>query len=176
MKVICAWCHQELEADPQHADISGHEVSHGICLSCKDYFLSGRRPTLAEFLDRLAVPVLVVDEQGVVLLANQHALDILGKDLDRVQGYRGGDAMECAYSRLPGGCGKTEHCKACTIRNNVMETFSTGQSLHRVPAYLNRRTSDGGVEIRFLISTQKVADTVLLRIDQVSQGKEKENE
>jgi PAS domain-containing protein len=169
MRVICAWCHQELEADPQHADEPGTEISHGICPSCKDYFLSGRRPTLDEFLNRLAVPVLVVDEQGVIALANQHALDILGKELNTVQGYKGGDAMECAYARLPGGCGKTEHCKACTIRNSVMETFDTGQSLLRVPAYLNRRTDDGTVRIRFLISTEKVDDTVLLRIDQVGQ-------
>jgi hypothetical protein len=167
MKVICAWCHQELKAGHQIADDPGSEISHGICPSCKDYFLSGRRPTLDEFLNQLAVPV--VDAQGVVLLANQHALDILGKDPSKVQGYRGGDAMECGYSRLPGGCGKTEHCKACTIRNSVMETFSTGRSLLRVPACLNRRTDDGTVRIRFLISTQKVDDTVLLRIDQVGQ-------
>ena len=169
MKVICAWCHQELRADPKNADNSESEISHGICPSCSDYFLSGRRPTLDEFLDRLAVPVPVVDAQGVILLANQYALDILGKDLNKVQGYKGGDAMECGYARLPGGCGRTEQRKACTIRNNVMETFTTGQSLLRVPAYLNRRTDDGTVRIRFLISTQKVDDMVLLRIDQVGQ-------
>ena len=169
MKVICAWCRQELETDHQIAGDPGSEISHGICPSCKDYFLSGRRPTLDEFLNRLAVPVLVVDAQGVILLANQHALDILGKDLNKVQGYKGGDAMECGYARLPGGCGKTEHCKACTIRNSVMETSNTGQSLLRVPAYLNRRTDDGTVRIKFLISTQKVDDMVLLRIDQVGQ-------
>jgi transcriptional regulator with PAS, ATPase and Fis domain len=169
MRVICAWCHQELEADPQYADDPESRISHGICPACKDYFLSGRRPTLDKFLDRLAVPVLVVDTEGNILLASQHALDILGKNLKRVQGYKGGEAMECAYARLPGGCGQTVHCKACTIRNSVMETFNTGQSLLRVPAYLDRRTDDGVVRIRFQISTQKVEDTVLLRIDQVSQ-------
>jgi PAS domain-containing protein len=169
MKVICAWCHQELEADPQHAGDRGTEISHGICPSCKDYFLSSRRPTMDQFLDRLAVPVLVVDPQGGILFANKHALELLGKDLEGVRGYRGGDAMECGYARLPGGCGKTEHCKACTIRNSVMETFSTGRSLLHVPAYLNRRTDDGTARIRFLISTQKVEDTVLLRVDQVGQ-------
>lgn len=169
MKVICAWCHQELEAAPRHVDDSGSEVSHGICQSCKDYFLSGRHPTLDEFLNQLAVPVLVVDTQGMILLANRYALDILGRDLNRVQGYKGGDAMECAYARLPGGCGQTVHCKACTIRNNVLKTFDTGQSLQRVPAYLDCRTDDGVVRNRFQISTRKVEDTVLLRIDQVSQ-------
>ena len=169
MKVICAWCHQELKTAPSHTDDSGPKVSHGVCPSCKDYFLSGKRPSLDELLGRLAVPVLVVDSEGAIVLANQHALDVLEKDLDSVQGYKGGDVMECAYARLPGGCGKTEHCKACTIRNNVMETFSTGQGLYRVPAYLNRWVGNEKIRIEFLISTEKVDDTVLLRIDQGGQ-------
>ena len=169
MKVICAWCRQELEPDPSHANGPEPEISHGVCQSCADYFLSGKRTTLDEFLDRLAVPVLVVDSEGEILLANQHALDVLEKDLAHVQGHRGGDAMECAYARLPGGCGQTEHCKACTIRNNVMETFNTGRSLQRVPAYLNRWVGNEKVRIELLISTKKVDDTVLLRIDQMSQ-------
>jgi hypothetical protein len=169
MKVICAWCHQELVPDPRHAGVEGTEVSHGVCQPCADYFLSGKRPTLGEFLERLTAPVLVVDSEGEIVLANQHALDILEKDLDSVQGYKGGDAMECAYARLPGGCGQTVHCKACTIRNNVMKTFNTGQSLRCVPAYLNRWVGNDKVRIELLISTEKVDDTVLLRIDQVGQ-------
>jgi PAS domain-containing protein len=169
MKVVCAWCRQELATDDQIAGDPGSEISHGICPSCKDYFLSGKRPTMDQFLDRLTVPVLLVDPQGEILFANKHALELLGKDLGGVRGHRGGDAMECSHARLPGGCGRTEHCKACTIRNSVMETFNTERSLLRVPAYLNRLTDDGTVRIRFLISTQKVDDTVLLRIDQVGQ-------
>ena len=169
MKMICAWCRQELATGHQIAGDLETDISHGICPSCKDYCLSGRRPTMDQFLDRSAAPVLVVDPQGEILFANKHALGLLGKDLEGVRGYKGGDAMECAYARLPGGCGRTEHCKACTIRNSVVETFNTGQSLLRVPAYLNRRTDDGTVRIRFLISTQKVDNTVFLRVDQVGQ-------
>jgi PAS domain-containing protein len=138
MKVICAWCHQELEADSHHESDPQAEISHGICLPCRTYFLLGERPTLDEFLNRLAVPVVVVNAQGEVSLANQRALKMLGKSLDRVKGFKGGEAMECAHARLPGGCGNTVHCQACTIRNSVMETFETGRSLQRVPAYLNR--------------------------------------
>jgi hypothetical protein len=75
--------------------------------------------------------------------------------------------MECAYSKLPEGCGNTTHCVACTIRNNVMATFETGKSLERVPAFLNRLDRDSVYKTRFLISTEKVAEVVLLRIDEV---------
>jgi hypothetical protein len=167
MRVICSWCHKELEPAPTHTGDTGSETSHGICPSCKDYFLSGKRPTLNEFLNQIPVPVLVVNPQGEIEFANRPALTLLEKDIDQVKGFKGGDAMECVYSRLPKGCGKTVHCKACTIRKNVTKTFESGQNLQRVPAYLNRRAGNDMIRINFLISTKKENDIVLLRIDQV---------
>ena len=78
--------------------------------------------------------------------------------------------MECAYAKLPEGCGNTKHCVACTIRNNVMATFETGRSLRQVPAFLNRIERYGVHQIRFLISTERVEEVVLLRIDEVVEG------
>jgi hypothetical protein len=53
-----------------------------------------------------------------------------------------------------------------------METFATGKCLRRVPAFLNRQGRDSIHEIRFLISTEKVDDVVLLRIDEIMEEKE----
>jgi hypothetical protein len=79
----------------------------------------------------------------------------------------GGDVFECAYARLPGGCGRTAHCSGCTIRQTVMDTVRTGQGHLRAPAYLNRATPDGVQRIPLTISTERVGDFVLLRIDAV---------
>jgi hypothetical protein len=49
-----------------------------------------------------------------------------------------------------------------------MKTFQTGKCLRRVPAYLDRCSDDGSQRTVFLISTEKVNDTVLLRIDEVN--------
>ncbi|MBN2104037.1 hypothetical protein JW835_08370 [bacterium] len=84
-----------------------------------------------------------------------------------IENYMGGDAMECVYARLPGGCGNTIHCKTCTIRNSVTETFNTGKSLRKVPAYLDQMQDESVKEIKFLISTEMVNDIVLLRIDEI---------
>jgi hypothetical protein len=167
MKVICAWCNEEIGVGPDQDGAADYEVTHGICQSCKDYYLSSRDLTLQQFLNRLEAPVLMVNEAGEVVLANSLALHLLGKSLDQVSGLRGGEVMECAHARLPGGCGTTIHCKACTIRINVMQTFATGKSLKRVPAYLNRENGSAIQKIEFLISTEKVEAMVLLRIDEV---------
>jgi hypothetical protein len=82
-------------------------------------------------------------------------------------GFRGGDVFECAYASLPGGCGETIHCEACTIRNTVMDTFKTGKSHLKTPAYLLQGIPDNYHEIQFEISTEKVKDVVLLRIDKI---------
>jgi len=167
MKVICAWCNKEIGVSPDQDEALDYEVTHGICQSCKEYYLSNRSLTLDQLLNRLEAPVLMVNPAGEVVLANDQALQLLGKEQDQVSGFRGGEVMECAYARLPGGCGTTIHCKACTIRINVMKTFTTGKSLRRVPAYLNRENGGAIQKVELLISTEKVDEVVLLRIDEV---------
>ncbi len=167
MKIICAWCNKEIKADDQPVGSSGFEVSHGMCQECAEQFLANESLTLEEFLNRLDAPVLMVNEDVEVLLANDQALQILGKNLETVKGFRSGDALECAHARLPEGCGRTIHCKTCTIRISVTETFKTGKCFRRVPAYLDRADRDAVQRIGFLISTEKVGDVVLLRVDTV---------
>jgi len=113
----------------------------------------------------------MINPDGKVVLANDKALSILDKELDQVRGFKGGNVMECVYARLPEGCGNTIHCAACTIRVNVVKTFRTGICLKEVPAYLNTHGQDGIQKLDFLISTEKVDNAVLLRIDEIRQGR-----
>lgn len=159
---VCAWCTREISGGD---DPTNSRVSHGICPDCRDHFFpSEGPPQLAEFLDKLSVPVLVVDNDVRVLAANEKASSLLGKEVDRVVGCLGGDAIECSYARLPGGCGKQIHCRSCTIRRTVLDTYETGASHFDVPAcadILNGRTSS---QVEFLISTAKSGDYVFLKI------------
>ena len=96
----------------------------------------------------------------------------LQKELPHIEGFKGGDVFECAYAKLPEGCGETNHCDGCSIRKTVMDTFQTGKSHLKTPAYLFHGIPDNNDEIRFLISTEKVKDVVLLRIDEVGCNQE----
>jgi hypothetical protein len=167
MQVICAWCQKDLGYKPDDEETANFEITHGICDSCSAYFFSDQPHTLDSFLNQLPAPILMVNGEGTVVSANDQLLQFLGKDMAAVRGLKGGDVMECVYARLPEGCGNTRHCVACTIRNNVMATFETGQSLKRVPAFLNRVDRQSVHKMEFLISTEKVGETVLLRIDEV---------
>ncbi len=123
--------------------------------------------SLPQYLNEIGVPVLVMDDDVRVQGFNEPARALLGHRLEGCAGRYGGDVLECAYARLPGGCGNTEHCKACTIRRTVTHTYATGDSKLNVPAYQDIVTPGGNREVRFLISTEKVGNFVLLRIDEV---------
>jgi PAS domain-containing protein len=123
---------------------------------------------LRDFLDGFGAPVLLVDSNGNIKTANKAVRQILNKDLPQIEGYKGGDVFECAHATLPGGCGKTVHCSGCAIRKTVMDTLNLGKSHEKVPAYLKQASRDGSQSFRLLISTEKVQDVVLLRIDEIT--------
>lgn len=166
MKRVCAWCNEELgRIDSQTA--SEDTITHGICGNCNDNILFQTGVELEVFLDSLKQPVVVVDRDGNVVTGNEQSRTLLRKELPEIEGCRGGEVFECAYARLPEGCGNTIHCSGCTIRKTVMETHGTGRGFLRVPATLNRNTPQDPEEIKLLISTERIADLVLLRIDKI---------
>ena len=111
--------------------------------------------------------IVLVNREGIVVSVNNQAKTMLCKDLAEIKGYKGGEVFECAYARLPEGCGNTTHCSGCTIRRTVMETYGTGKSFLRVPATLNQNSPEDPKETNLLISTERIAELVLLRIDKI---------
>jgi hypothetical protein len=161
MKQICAWCGKELS----RCDSPGeNDISYGICLPCANTVIINVPNELSDFLDQISVPVVLMSYEGVVKTANQKACTMLGKDLSRIEENLGGDVFECAYALLPGGCGGTYHCTGCVIRRSVMDTFATGKPAHRIPATLKQHTTDNPQALKFLISTEKFSEYVILKI------------
>ena len=161
MKQVCAWCGTQLtKSDSRRED----EISYGICLPCANSVIIDVPNQLHDFLDQISVPVVLVSYEGVVKAANVSACAMLGKDLSRIEENLAGDVFECAYGLLPGGCGNTYHCSGCVIRKTVTNTHETGTSSHRVPATLKQTSPDNPQEIKFLISTEKFSDYVILKI------------
>jgi hypothetical protein len=165
MKRVCGWCKAEMGVvlDGKDDEI----ITHGMCDDCAAKMLWPHRPEMLEFLYELAAPVLVVGSTGNVNSANRMAREFLHKEQAEIEGLPGGIVFECIFAKLPEGCGKTIHCDGCTIRNTVMDTFTTGESHHEVPAGLSWGSTDNRVELQFYISTEKVDDVVLLRVDKV---------
>ncbi len=130
MKRICAWCKKEIgsekEAGPDEL------ITHGICSLCVLKLTVDSPRTVRDILNFIKEPIFLIDAEGVVKDANNSASKMLGKEYSDIEDHLGGDAFECSYSKHDGGCGKTVHCKTCTIRNIVMDTLASGHGYMNV--------------------------------------------
>ena len=165
MRRICAWCKKELT--PREDMGTESEITHGICSLCALQFTREVPKTVKGMLDIIDEPVLIIDSMGFVKSANEKGLKLLDKDLESVEAHLGGDVLECSYAKLPEGCGKTEHCRTCAIRNVLMDTLAHGRGYKNVPAFQKIRTPNGDRIMRFYISTEKIGEQILLRIDDI---------
>jgi hypothetical protein len=161
MRHVCAWCLKDMGPVKEsiHPD---NEISHGICSSCRDNVIFQEGVSLQRYIDSFAIPIFVVDGNVTVTAVNRRACEVLGKEPTAIVQHLGGDVFECEHSRLPEGCGKTIHCSGCTIRKTVTKCFATSKPQSMIPAYLNPDSPSSKI---LSITTVKVADMVMLRVD-----------
>jgi len=148
MKVICSYCRKDME---QKEPLDDDRISHAMCLECYDYFKEQIEGLpLEKYLDKFETPILIMDADCRIVAANKMAENLTGRSLREVVGLLGGEALECAYARLPGGCGKTVHCETCTIRMIVKDIIESGKAKFRVPVKINGMNGEFDVKISVL--------------------------
>jgi PAS domain-containing protein len=160
----CGWCGKGL-GNRGNEVLKNEIITHGICAICVAKFFEPKGISLRDFLDRLTMPIVAVDGEGTVFTANQAARSLLGKELDYVEGLKGGEVFECAYAKMKGGCGRTIHCSGCTIRRAITATYETGGSNLNIPATLRQGDPAHPQKIGLTISSERVNGVVLLRVD-----------
>lgn len=166
MKQICTLCKTN-EVD-EHEQSSARNITVGVCSSCNRIFnTSSSAATLKALSDAIDAPVLVMQaEPRQVYTANSKALELFKKELDRIEKHRGGQVFDCVHAFTEAGCGKDVHCRSCKIKNAIVETLSTGQPCKGVSALLDIRKSTGTSTYTVQLSTEKIGDMALIRIDQ----------
>jgi signal transduction histidine kinase len=93
------------------------------------------RANLQSIFDAVNVGMLLIDENGAVRRVNDTVSRWFGKDLDMQLGVQPGDLVGCIHAiGQPSGCGHTEHCLACPIRNTFESVFRTGEPIHDIEA------------------------------------------
>jgi PAS domain-containing protein len=161
MKTVCSFCKAVIRPGTKPDE----PVSHGICIPCYHRIREDFGLDIRKVLDMLDAPVFLVDSDVRILAANTPAIKAFNKPLTEMQGKHCGTVLECINSCLPGGCGKTRFCPDCIIRAAVEETYETGHPVTRRHAVCRRRNSTGEETIKYLVSTRKEGDIVLLRLE-----------
>lgn len=78
---------------------------------------------LRAVFDAIPQPAFVVDGDVRILDFNAAAELFLGEEPASALHQRGGEAFHCIHAQ-PQGCGRTEFCKGCVIRNSVNKALS----------------------------------------------------
>ena len=162
---ICSYCKSELGIVEDA--LSDVRVSHGVCLECLRAKYSQFLSSFDEFFESISHPVMVVDEGSRLIYANEPARAFAGKELEEIRDIAGGEFIDCIYASSPEGCGQTIHCQSCVIRKEVAKTAITGHAAKRVPALVDVSRYTGDERVRFLISTEKVEDIVVVQIEEI---------
>jgi len=170
MKKFCFHCRKDLEETAEGGG-GPNLFSEGLCENCAEKILyEDLGEPLIDFLDRQGAAVLVINSDTIVLTANQKACKLLHKNRSDFKEKNPGDVIECIYSKLKNGCGKEVHCKSCTIRNAIQETFETGKRLERIQAYPDIQVESGTRDMCIEITTEKSGEIVFLQIDDLREN------
>ena len=94
-------------------------------------------------LDTIPVAIIVVDEELFVLDSNRAALDLILINREVRPPVLCGNAMGCINAITSGGgCGSTEFCKECVVRNSILEAFSGRPVTRRYGVIMQEREGD----------------------------------
>jgi nitrogen fixation/metabolism regulation signal transduction histidine kinase len=84
----------------------------------------GKDSFVQSVLDAIPYPIFVVDEDVRILAFNRTAGSQLEELSDDAILQRSGDVLKCLHANeSPLGCGHSDACKHCDIRNTVRESY-----------------------------------------------------
>jgi PAS domain S-box-containing protein len=98
--------------------------------------------------------MLIVDPDRRVVELNEPAVQMTRRMKEASIGMRGGEALRCFHAfDHPEGCGFSDVCQSCIVRNTVIDTFRTGRNHRSVEAPIPYTTEEGSADLWVLIST-----------------------
>jgi PAS domain-containing protein len=83
---------------------------------------------ILKVFDSLPSALFIVDSEVRIHHLNSAAASTFGLDGEKVYLQRGGEVLHCMHSTdNPAGCGFTEYCKDCLIRNSVRSALENNK-------------------------------------------------
>jgi hypothetical protein len=106
---------------------------------------------LVKLFDAIPLPAFVVDENVRILFWNSAATTLIGPEHQFRQ--RGGDVLHCIHAlETEKGCGFSEFCTSCIIRNSVNNSIRE-KNVCRKRTVMELQTGDQKKEISLLVTT-----------------------
>ncbi len=112
---------------------------------------------LEAIYDHTPVMLFVLDDQSRVLRLNRAASRFAGSTAQQAVGLAPGNVLRCIHAANDsGGCGHGAQCNACTIRNTVLDTLTTGTSHENVEQTLTTGAPPHTTHHHFRLSSSRI--------------------
>ncbi len=163
MNIHCAWCKVIID-DCNEVSDKTYPITHGICHLCRNELLNQGQEGLGLILEGFNQPLVVLDNDGLVVAANAKACSLLDKNQKDLLNKLPGDAVGCCHAFEAGGCGKSAFCDDCELRKVIVETIRTGKPQSAVQVCLDRSVAGGEVETQILIDSEMCGEVLVISI------------
>lgn len=159
MIVVCAWCGEKL----RNIDYGTAKVSHGICMTCFNKFdLKKDKQSFEKLINKFSNPVVLLDKTGLSICANDSARKRF--HINYIDHKMAGDLIQCIHASRENGCGKQVHCKTCTLRNILNETYTNNKCFQNV-SFNYHVIEHGRDEYKSItVSSKKIGDNVFIEV------------
>jgi hypothetical protein len=107
---------------------------------------------LNTILYKILFPIFLMDDDVRIHVYNLAAISLIDIELYRVNKVGCGDAFYCVYS-MPDGCGWSEVCKECVIRNSVRKSYG-GSKVVREKTNIQLVRDNKVEQIQMLVTTE----------------------
>lgn len=107
---------------------------------------------LNTILDKIPFPIFLMDDDVRIHVYNLAAISLIDIELYRVNKVGCGDAFYCVYS-MPDGCGESEACKECVIRNSVRKSYG-GSKIVREKTNIQLVRDNKVEQIQIFVTTE----------------------
>ena len=98
--------------------------------------------------------MFIVDRDRRLRRLNEAAVVMTRRTQNKSIGLRGGEALRCVNALGdPRGCGYSDACESCVVRNAVLDTFRTGQDYRSVEGQIPYTAESGTEVLHVLVST-----------------------
>jgi len=111
-------------------------------------------------IQSLPIPLFLIDLERRVQRMNRASEEFTRTSADKAYMRRGGEVLRCINSyATERGCGFSDACPACPVRQTVVEAITLGKVVYRKPATLTVRDSGGGDlrTVHVLLTTKPIA-------------------
>jgi len=130
---------------------------------------------LQKLIDAVPAMLFIVDHDVRIIHLNRAASKLVGSSKEKVLMTIGGEILHCIYANeTPEGCGRSQHCPECVIRNSVHNAFA-GQAVYGETAAM-KLSHDGRIDdVFFSVTTTPFSHEnsafALLILDDISAQK-----